>query len=227
MAHPRVGVVLSGCGVQDGSEIHEAVCTLLELARNEADAVCIAPDLPQAEVMDHSKGTPASEKRNMLTEAARIARGKIRDIREIRAADLDALIFPGGGGAAKNLCDFYPAGADCAVNPEVERLLLEMHAAKKPIGAICIAPAVVARVLGTAHPRLTIGDDGGTASALEACGAVHEDCAVTGFVVDRENRIVSTPAYMYDASIRQVAAGVRRCVQEVLAMTKAAKPALR
>ena len=127
-------------------------------------------------------------------------------------------MLPGGFGAAVNLSNFATKGKDADVNPDVARLLREMHAAGKPIGAICIAPAVVAKVLGSHRPRLTIGNDGGVASALAACGASHEDCPVEGSVVDRENRIVTTPAYMLGPSIRHVAAGIRRCVADVLAL---------
>lgn len=228
MAGPKVGVILSGCGFKDGSEIHESVLALLALDRAGAEARCFAPDVPQAQVVDHARGAPSpGEKRNVLSESARIARGKIEDVRKARAKDLDALVMPGGFGAALNLSDFASKGAQADVNPDVARLLREMHAAGKPIGAICIAPAVVARVLGTAHPTLTIGNDRGTASALEACGAVHQDCPVEGFVVDRKNRIVTTPAYMYGASIAKVAQGVERCVQEVLSLAREAAPAAR
>ena len=135
--------------------------------------------------------------------------------------DLDAVVLPGGFGAAINLSTFASKGEDAEVNPDVARLLREMHAAKKPIGAICIAPALVAKALGFAHPRLTVGNDRGVAQKLEACGAVHEDCPVDAFVVDRENRIVSTPAYMLGPSIRHVAEGIERCVAEVLSLVKA------
>jgi enhancing lycopene biosynthesis protein 2 len=212
----RVGVVLSGCGFMDGAEVHESVLTLLALDRAGAEAVCYAPDVPQARVVDHRTGRETKETRRVLAESARIARGKIEDVARARAADLDAVILPGGYGAAQNLSDFATRGAEASVHVEVARLLREVHAAGKPIGAICIAPAVVARVLGKAHPTLTIGTDRATASTLEACGARHRDCPVERFVVDEENRIVSTPAYMLGPSIRFVAEGIERCVAEVL-----------
>jgi enhancing lycopene biosynthesis protein 2 len=214
----KVGVLLSGCGFLDGSEIHEAVLTLLFLDRAGAQIVCIAPDGPQQQVVDHARKQPvAGEQRNMLTEAARIARGKIRPAAGVRADELDALVLPGGFGAAKNLSDFAAAGARAKAQPEVARLLQQVHAARKPIGAICIAPAVVAAVLGrSAAPSLTIGEDAGTAAALQAMGAKHQACPVEGFCVDEANRIVSTPAYMYDARISEVAAGIERLVATVL-----------
>lgn len=217
-----VGVILSGCGFKDGAEIREAVLALLALDRAGAKVRCFAPDIPQAAVVDHLTGKPVpGETRNVLVESARIARGQIESLAKAKAKDLDALVLPGGFGAATNLSTFATKGKDATVDPEVARVVRECHAAKKPIGAICIAPAVIAKVLGAAHPRLTIGDDAGTAAALTACGAVHEACPVEGFVVDKANRIVSTPAYMYGARLSQIATGIERCVGEVLAMVGA------
>lgn len=216
----KVGVVLSGCGFLDGSEIHESVFTLLCLDELDVEVVCMAPRGPQRHVVDHVAKAPApGESRDMLREAARIARGRIVDLATVHGKDLDALVMPGGFGAAKNLSDFADQGAAATAHPEVARLLREMHAAKKPIGAICIAPAVVAAVLGrTAHPRLTIGDDAGTAKALVAMGARHQDCVVQECVIDPEQRIVTTPAYMFEARPSEVVAGIRRLCGAVVAM---------
>jgi enhancing lycopene biosynthesis protein 2 len=218
MAKPRVGLILSGCGVQDGSEIQEATITLLELARAGAEAVCMAPDAPQVRVVDHLHGKEAAESRNMLRESARIARGSIRDIREVRAADLEALILPGGYGAATNLSDFASAGEACALQPDVERLLVEMHAAGKPIGAMCIAPPLVARALAKKgiRTRVTIGTDRGTAERVEKMGAEHVDCPAGEIVIDEANRIVSTPAYMLAQGIAEAAEGITKLVREVI-----------
>lgn len=219
----RVGVLLSGCGYLDGSEIHESVLTMLHLDRAGAEIVCIAPRVPQHHVVDHGTGEVAKgQQRDVFTEAARIARGRLRDLAEVHADHLDALIMPGGYGAAKNLSDFASKGADAAVHPEVARLCREMLAAKKPIGAVCIAPATLAAALkgsGT-RARLTIGEHAATAQAIEKCGAVHERCAVTGFVVDPQNRIVSTPAYMYDARIADVSTGIGKLVDSVIGMLR-------
>jgi enhancing lycopene biosynthesis protein 2 len=224
----KVGVVLSGCGFLDGSEIHETVLTLLGLSELGAEAVCMAPRGPQRQVVDHASEQVANEPRDMLREAARLARGKIRDLATVRASELDALVLPGGFGAAKNLCDFAERGAQATAHPEVARLLREVHAARKPIGAICIAPAVVAVVLGkTAHPLLTIGDDAGTAAALTAMGARHRNCSVRECVVDAEQRLVTTPAYMFDAGVADVATGIRQLCREVLAMAETAMGAER
>lgn len=214
----KVGVCLSGCGVKDGSEIHEAVITILALDRGQAEIVFFAPDGEQRQVVNHVTGTTLAEKRDMMVEAARIARGNIKNIKDIKASDIDALIFPGGFGAALNLCDFGVAGEKCQAHPEVNRLVLEMHKAKKPIGAICIAPAIIARILGSQKVQLTIGTDPGTASKLQAMGAIHVDCKVDEVVIDPKNRIVTTPAYMLAKSIKETASGIEKLVKTVLEM---------
>jgi enhancing lycopene biosynthesis protein 2 len=183
----RIGVVLSGCGVYDGSEIHEAVFTLLAIDRNGAEAVCMAPNTEFPEV-NHMTGAPTGAKRNALTESARIARGKIRCLKDVNASDLDAIVFPGGYGAAKNLCNFAEKGDKAEIHPEVARLLREMAAAKKPICAICIAPTLVAAALGRDYsPKVTIGTDKGTAEAINETGSTHQECPVSEFVVDEKN----------------------------------------
>lgn len=214
----KIGVVLSGCGVRDGSEIHEAVFTLLAIDRHGGEAVCMAPDADFPET-NHLTMQETGAKRNALVESARIARGNIRDIKDVTAADLDAVVFPGGFGAAKNLCDFAMKGAAASAHPEVARLLKEMLQAGKPIGAICIAPALIATVLGKeATPTLTIGADADTAAEIGKTGAKHQDCPVTEFVVDRKNKIVSTPAYMLATRISEVNDGIDKCVREVIGM---------
>lgn len=210
----QVGVILAGCGHRDGSEIHEAVLTLLALDEAGAAAVCMAPDRPQRKVFNHLNGDEMDGPRNILVEAARIARGRIRSLAAVDAAELDALILPGGFGAAYNLCDFALAGAQMTVEPDVARIVQAVHAAGKPIGAICIAPTVIARLIPGV--RLTIGNDAGTAAALEAMGAVHETCAVNSIVKDGRHKVVSTPAYMLGPGIADVAQGIRACVNGVL-----------
>ncbi len=214
-----VGVVLSGCGVYDGTEIHEAVLTLLALDRRGVEAVVCAPDVPQAHVVNHLTGQPVpGDTRNVLVESARIARGKIRDVAHVTAASLDALILPGGFGAAKNLSDFAFKGSDCTVHPAVARLIREVHQAGKPVCAVCIAPAVLASLLGEEHPSLTIGNDRSTAATLEAMGARHIDCPVNDFVVDRKLKLVSSPAYMLAHRISEVGDGIDRAVEALVAM---------
>ena len=214
---PRIGVVLSGCGVNDGSEIHETVITMLELDKAGADMVLMAPNIDQLHVINHYTDQEMNEYRNVLIESARIARGDIRDMAEVSTSDVDALIFPGGFGVAKNLCDYAMAGTDCAVNPDVLRLTQEVHNDKKPIGVICISPAMMAKILGD-ETELTIGFDEQTANDIDTMGAKHVLCAVEDIVVDMEKKIVSTPAYMEAKSIKEAAEGISKLVTEVLSM---------
>ncbi|MGD8387145.1 MAG: isoprenoid biosynthesis glyoxalase ElbB [Desulfobacteraceae bacterium] len=216
---PRIGVLLSGCGVFDGSEIHEAVLTLLALDRAGAEIVCTAPDTDQLHVIDHRTQEVSGETRNVLTESARIARGEIRDLKEVHAGDLDGLIIPGGFGAAKNLSDFAVKGPEATVYPEVQRILEEMVEAGKPIGAICIAPATLTRALSARRPEVTIGTDAATGSAIEAMGGTHCICTVDQIHVDETNRIVTTPAYMLGPGIKDVAEGIQKLVDQVMEMT--------
>ncbi len=212
-------MVLAGCGVMDGSEIHEAVCAMLAIDRAGAETVCMAPDKDQQDVVNHVSGTPQGGKRGVLVESARIARGKIRNLASVRATDLDAIVLPGGYGAAKNLCTFAFDGPACVVDPDVRRLLREMHGAGKPIGALCIAPAALAAVFGKdLHPELTIGTDEGTARSLEEMGARHVKTPVSDIVVDRKNKIVTNACYMLATRISEVAAGAEKVVKAVLEM---------
>lgn len=218
MTMKKIGVILSGCGVRDGSEIHEAVFALLAIDQCGAEAVCMAPNAEFPET-NHLTMEETGAKRNALVESARIARGNIRDIKDVKAADLDAVVLPGGFGAAKNLCDFASKGAAATVNPEVARLLKEMAAAKKPIGGICIAPVVIAAVLGKElAPTLTIGNDAGTAAEIEKTGAVHQNCTVTSIIVDCDKMVVTTPAYMLANRISQVYEGIGKCVKDVYSL---------
>ena len=214
----KVGVLLSGCGVNDGSEIHEAVLTLLFLSRAGAEIVCMAPDMAQRHVVNHITGEAMDETRNVLVESARIARGDIQDVKDIGAQDLDALIIPGGFGAAKNLSDFAEKGPDATVHPEVNRLLGEMISAGKPVGAICIAPATLTKALSGKAPEVTIGNDPGTASAITTMGGVHHDCTVDMIHVDEKNRVVTTPAYMLGPEIKDVAVGIEKLVTKVMSL---------
>ena len=212
----KIGVLLSGCGVNDGSEIHEAVITMLTLDKAGAETVCMAPDVDQFDVVNHLTGEATGEKRNVLVESARIARGIIKDIRKVRAADIDGLIIPGGFGAAKNLSDFAVKGKDAVVNEDVKRLLNDMISAEKPIGAICIAPATLTKALEGKNPEVTIGNDIGTAGAIEAMGGRHKECSVDMIHVDSNNKLVTTPAYMLGPCIKDVAVGIEKLVNKVL-----------
>ena len=216
----KIGVVLSGCGVYDGAEIHESVITLLAIDRAGAEAVCMAPNVDQMHVINHLTGEETGEKRNVLTESARIARGNIKDIAEVKVDDLDALIFPGGFGAAKNLSDFAVKGENCQVHPEVARLVKEFKDKKKPQGVFCIAPATMAKIYQDTdvHLTLTIGNDKDTSSKIEAMGSKHQECATQDIVIDAAAKIVSTPAYMTGQSISEVAEGIEKAVQELVKM---------
>ena len=217
----KIGVVLSGCGVMDGSEIHESVITLLAIDREGNEAICMAPNTDQMHVINHLTNQEVpEEKRNVLVEAARIARGKIRDVKDVVAGDIDALIFPGGYGAAKNLSDFAVKAENCHVHSEVARLVKEMVKAQKPIGVICIAPAMMAKIAQESGSsiKLTIGNDSGTASAIKKMGVDHVNAPVTEIVVDEKNKIVSTPAYMLAQRISEAATGIEKLVKTVSAM---------
>lgn len=215
----RVAVILSGCGVFDGAEIHESVLVLLALDRAKARVVCAAPDVAQHHVVNHLTQQPVpGEHRNVLVESARIARGKIIPVSQLRLADVDAIILPGGFGAAKNLCTFALAGPGFAVNAEVAQVLQQAHQQGKPLGFACIAPAVAAKLFGAEHLEFTIGNDAGTAQALQQDGARHVNCTVHNVVVDRRLKIVTTPAYMLAGRITEAEAGINKLVQAVLEM---------
>ena len=215
----KIGIVLSGCGVNDGSEIHETVITMLELDKAGAEMIVIAPNIDQLHVINHATGEEMDDSRNVLIESARISRGNIEDIAGITSKGLDALIFPGGFGVAKNLSDYAMAGMECSVNPDVLRLSREVHNDGKPIGVICIAPAIMAKIL-VGETELTIGFDEQTASDIDAMGAKHVLCPVDEIVVDKEKKVVSTPAYMEAKSIKEAASGIEKLVAEILKMIK-------
>ncbi len=218
MAH--VAVVLCGSGFKDGSEIHESVLAMLALEEAGATVQCLSLAKPQADAVNHLTMEPYAAPRSMIEEAARIARGNVKDLTTVTPADFDAVVLPGGFGAAKNLCDFAAKGAAMRVDADLERFLLGMHEAKKPIGAICIAPVVLAKLFGRQNPELTIGNDPETAAALVELGVQHVACAVDAIVVDRKNLFVSTPAYMLGASVKDIHQGIRKLANEVVRMTK-------
>ncbi len=223
----RVAVILSGSGVFDGSEIHEAVLTLAALDKAGAQVKCLAPD-KTFKVVNHLTHQETGESRSVLEESARIARGKVTDIAKADPNDFDAVILPGGFGAAKNLCSFAGQGANCEVDPGLKKFLLAMNRAGKPIGAICIAPVILAKALGTnGSPRLTIGTDPETANHLETMGAEHISCPVDDVVVDTDQKIVTTPAYMLAQRIGEAAQGINKLVHEVLKLAPVNAPLAR
>jgi enhancing lycopene biosynthesis protein 2 len=213
----KVAVILSGAGYLDGSEIHEATLTLLALDRHNAQVHCFAPDIAQEQVLNHATGEPSTETRSVLAESARIARGAIKPLSLAAVDDFDALIIPGGYGAARNLCNFATRGHEMTINPEVEIFARSLHREGKPVGLICIAP-IMAPAIGGPGTRCTIGNDPATANAINAMGGVHVSCAVTDCVIDTDRKIVSTPAYMLADRITQAEAGINKLVDAVLAM---------
>ncbi len=211
----RCAIILSGCGVRDGSEIHESVTAMLSLVERGHSYRCFAPDRMQQAVIDHAHGCESDEKRNVLVESARIARGAIQPLQAAELSTFDAVILPGGFGAATNLCDFGSKGASCSVIPELASFLNRVHEAGKPIGFMCIAPVIAARVFGDRGVRLTIGDDAGTAQACEAMGAKHVVCRHDEACVDETLKIVTTPAYMKARDIAECCASARALVEKL------------
>ena len=218
----KIGVLLSGCGVNDGAEIHESVITMLALDRAGVETVMMAPNIDQMHVVNHYTGQEMDEFRNVLVESSRIARGNIKDMAEVTGNDIDALIIPGGFGVVKNLCDYAMAGSECSINPDVFRLVSEVHLLQKPIGAICIAPAMMAKILGEQDEsaEMTIGADESTANDIKTMGSTHVTCSVTEMVVDKEKKIITTPAYMEAQSIKEAAEGIEKLVVEILSMVE-------
>lgn len=213
---PKVGILFSGCGVMDGTEIHEAVLTMLFLDQQGAEMVFMAPGTIQADTINHTNGTPAGESRNVLEESARITRGDIKNVRDVPADEIDALILPGGAGAVKNLSDFAVKGHEADVDSDVQKLITDMHTKGKPIGAICISPAVVACALKKHRPEVTIGNDAASAAAIEKMGGHHIEKNVGEIHFDAENIIVTTPAYMLGPGMKDIAGGIQRLVNKIL-----------
>ena len=212
----KIAVVLAGNGVYDGAEIQEATLTLLAISRNGAQYQCFAPDMEQAHVVNHLTGEEMPEKRNVLVESARIARGNIKPLSEYNVKDFDAIVFPGGFGAAKNLCTFAFDGVDCKVNPDVEKAVRSTVAAEKPVGALCISPVLITKVLKDV--KVTIGQDEGTLQAIEKMGGTHEKTNHGQIVVDEKYKVITTPCYMLDATIDQIADGAEKVVKKILEM---------
>lgn len=210
----KIAVILSGCGHQDGAEIHEATLTLWAIHKNGAEFQCFAPDIPQHHVLNHLTGEELPESRNVLVESARIARGKIQPLSDFSAAEFDGLVIPGGFGAAKNLSDFAFKGVECSVNGELVSAIKETHAAQKPIGALCIAPVLLAKILG--RGRLTIGQDSATAEALTSMGAEHKATRHEEIVIDPDEKLITTPCYMLDARVDQIGAGAEKLIKALL-----------
>jgi len=216
MSH-KVAVVLAGCGYLDGAEIRESVLSLLALDKASAEVQIFAPNIEQHHVVDHNSNTECDQKRNVLVEAGRIARGEVKALPELKSDNFDALIIPGGFGVAKNLSTLAFKGTQAELNPDFAKIIHSFYEAKKPIGAICIAPAVICLALGAKGIEVTIGEDEEMAQVITSLGGKHINCSVEDIHLDEANRIVSTPAYMFaDASIGAVSKGIEKCVAKVL-----------
>ncbi|PIS12157.1 MAG: isoprenoid biosynthesis protein ElbB [Bdellovibrio sp. CG10_big_fil_rev_8_21_14_0_10_47_8] len=213
----KIAVVLSGCGNKDGTEITEAVSLMIGLSAAGADIQYFAPDL-DITAQNFLTGQPLAEKRNLMSESARITRSQIKDLKELRADDFDGLAFPGGFGAALHLSTWAKKGSQCTVLPEVEKTILDFHRQSKPIAAICIAPTLLAKVLGSKGVTLTIGNDVETSAEIKKTGALPVDCPVDDFITDREHKVITTPAYMYNAQPHQVFQGISGLVKEFIEM---------
>lgn len=214
----KIAVILSGCGHQDGAEITESVSTLIALSELGAEYTVFAPSL-DFKANNFLTGQPTNETRNVMQEAARISRGQVTDLAKLNPADFDGVALPGGYGAALHLCDWAKKGSGCDVLPTVQKVVEAFHKEQKPILAVCIAPALIARVLGKHGVTLTIGNDKETAQEIEKTGAQHENCKVTDYVTDREHKVVTTPAYMYDnAKPFEVFKGIRAAAKEFFEM---------
>lgn len=212
----KFAVVLSGCGVFDGAEIHEATLSLLAIAKAGATYQVFAPNVTQHHVINHLTGEEMEETRNVLVESARIARGSIHDLKDFNPDDFDGILLPGGFGAAKNLSSWAFDGSDAAVHPELEDAIRGMAQAEKPVGALCIAPVILARIFG--EVKVTIGNDEGTAEAIESLGATHVHTSHGEIVVDTTHKLVTTPCYMLDATIDQIAEGANNVVEAMIGL---------
>ena len=210
----RFAVILAGCGVLDGAEIHEATLTLLAIAKAGGSYECFAPDKEQLQVINHLTGKTMDEERNVLIESARITRGKIKPLNLYEPEKFDAVIFPGGFGVAKNLCTLDIDGSDCTVDPEVELAVLASVEASIPIGALCIAPALMAKILPGAD--VTIGQDSETIETIEKMGGSHHTTNHAEVIVDEKYKLVTSPCYMLDAHIMQIAEGTQNVVDELV-----------
>ena len=220
----KILVVLAGCGAKDGSEIHESVLTLLAIDKEGAEYECAAPNKKQHHVLNFITNEEMPEERNVMIESSRISRGRIKDLSEVKMQDYDAVILPGGFGAAKNLCSFAFDGAKASIDPEVKRIINEAYDQRKPIGAICVAPAVVALALAEKNPNivLTLGTDAEHNEAVEDIGVKSKTCLTTAFVKDEKNLIATSPAYMHGKSrISELEQGISQCVKAVIEMCHA------
>ncbi len=216
--NPHFAIVLSGCGRADGSEIHETTCAMLAIDCLNATYQCFAPNINQAMVVNHITGNKVEEQRNVLVESARIARGNIKDLKDFNPKDFDAIVFPGGIGAVINWCDFSESGVSCKVETSVRKAIWDSYKSSLPIGAMCIAPVLIAKVLGAEGVKVTIGNDEKVIASIVKTGAVHENKEAKEVCVDQIHKVVTTPAYMLASSIKEVCEGADNMIKALLKM---------
>lgn len=212
----KIAIILSGCGVYDGAEIHESVMTMLAITKQGAEYEIYAPNREQHHVVNHITGEEMSEKRNILIESARIARGNIKPLEELNVQNIDAVIFPGGFGVAKNFCNYAFKGADYTISKDIEIVITDAVNAKIPVGALCISPVLLAKALK--NPKITIGNDANTSAHIEQQGAIHEITNKDGVAIDENYKLVTAPCYMLEATVADIAAGAENVVQAILKM---------
>lgn len=212
----KIAIILSGCGVYDGSEIHETVCSMLSVEQNKGSYTLFAPDKAQAHVINHLTGEVMNESRNVLIEAARIARGKIQEISKLKESDFDAVLLPGGYGAAKNLSNYAFEGKEMMVDTDIDRILNAFLIANKPIGALCISPVILAKLFQ--NITVTIGTDPETMGTIEFFGAKHIETSNEDVIVDTENKIVTGPCYMLNATISEIASNTNKVVEALISL---------
>lgn len=214
--NPHFAIILSGCGRSDGSEIHETTCAMLAIDCQNCTYQCFAPDINQAMVVNHITGKRVEENRNVLVESARIARGNIKSLKEYNPKDFDAVVFPGGIGAVINWCDFSLSGVSCQVETSVRKAIWDSYKNHIPIGAMCIAPVLIAKVLGSEGVKVTIGNDEKVAASVAMTGAIHENTNVVDVCIDEIHKVVTTPAYMLANSIKEVCEGADNMIKALL-----------
>ncbi len=210
----KFAVILAGCGVFDGAEIHEATLSMYSIMKNGAVYEIFAPDIKQHHVINHITGEEMNEERNVLIESARIARGKISPMSAFDPEDFDAILFPGGFGAAKNLSSFAFQGAEGHIQVSIKKAIQDMNRLGKPIGALCISPVLIAQSLENVD--LTIGSDPGTVEAIVKLGAKHIVTSHGEVIHDKKTNVFTSPCYMLDATILDIATGADNIIKAIL-----------
>jgi enhancing lycopene biosynthesis protein 2 len=222
----KIGVLLSGCGVYDGAEIQETVFALLAIEELGAEAICLSVNKNQHHVVNHLTGEEMPESRNMLVEAARIARGAVHDISTFDNTQIDALVIPGGFGSAKNFTTWAFEGPNGSILPEIKELIQQCISDKKPIAALCVSPVIVGLALNQSdlQATMTLGTDkekspyeiNAFSSGLSQTGVQVEMKTIREIALDEKLKIVSAPCYMMDASIVEIRTNIQQAMQALI-----------